>query len=201
MAVSYLRILSTVTHPGYTEQGSPTAATPLKPTEEAPVQHDVFASCASTKVQEGTNQGDKKPQRAAAPPSPPVSMLDVKAILSGEVPPPPGTEQFYSKEVFACDQNGLPIWCGVCNNWKPDRSHHGSDFGRCVWKMDHFCPWVSIHRHRLKRHTLTRDTGWRCRCRAQLQFLHTVLLVCYVVCHVCYDRHGYICCRGQACSK
>ncbi|TIA67106.1 zf-DHHC-domain-containing protein [Aureobasidium pullulans] len=88
------------------------------------------------------NPGHATKPRPAAPQEPPVTVLDTKAILSGELPPPPGTERFYSKEVFACDQNGLPIWCGTCNNWKPDRSHHGSDVGRCVLKMDHFCPWV-----------------------------------------------------------
>ncbi|KAI4807076.1 zf-DHHC-domain-containing protein, partial [Aureobasidium sp. EXF-8845] len=141
MATSYLRLLITIPHPGYIEKGSPTAATPVKPATETPPQHNIQASCMTTKVQDGTNETDRK-TRPAAPQEPAVTLLDTKAILSGELPPPPGTERFYSKEVFACDQNGLPIWCGVCNNWKPDRSHHGSDFGRCVLKMDHFCPWV-----------------------------------------------------------
>ncbi|KAG9598525.1 zf-DHHC-domain-containing protein, partial [Aureobasidium melanogenum] len=113
----------------------------VKPAKEAPPQHNIQASCTSTKVQDGTNQTSKKSQHLA-PKELEITQLDTKAILSGELPPPPGTERFYSKDVFACDQNGLPIWCGVCNNWKPDRSHHGSDFGRCVLKMDHFCPWV-----------------------------------------------------------
>jgi palmitoyltransferase len=139
MATSYLRLLMTIPHPGYIEKGSPTAATPVKPATEAPPQHNIQASCMTTKVQDGTNETDRK-TRPAAPQEPAVTLLDTKAIISGELPPPPGTERFYSKEVFACDQNGLPIWCGVCNNWKPDRSHHGSDFGRCVLKMDHFCP-------------------------------------------------------------
>lgn len=139
MASSYLRLLITIPHPGYIEKGSPTAATPVKPAKEAPPQHNIQASCTSTKVQDGTNQTSKKSQHLA-PKELEITELDIKAILSGELPPPPGTERFYSKDVFACDQNGLPIWCGVCSNWKPDRSHHGSDFGRCVLKMDHFCP-------------------------------------------------------------
>ena len=36
----------------------------------------------------------------------------------------------------------MPIWCEECHNWKPDRTHHDSHTGRCVCKMDHFCPWV-----------------------------------------------------------
>ncbi|TVY20922.1 Palmitoyltransferase [Lachnellula arida] len=54
----------------------------------------------------------------------------------------PGLELFYSKDVFVCEQNGKPIWCSNCGNWKPDRAHHDSSSGRCIARMDHFCPWV-----------------------------------------------------------
>lgn len=57
-------------------------------------------------------------------------------------PDSPGLEQFYSKEVFVCESDGRPRWCSECRNWKPDRAHHSSELGRCVRKMDHFCPWV-----------------------------------------------------------
>lgn len=49
---------------------------------------------------------------------------------------------FWTRDVFVCDQKGLPIWCHHCENWKPDRVHHNQDVGRCTLKMDHFCPWV-----------------------------------------------------------
>lgn len=33
--------------------------------------------------------------------------------------------------------------CHKCNdNYKPNRAHHDSVTGRCIVKMDHFCPWV-----------------------------------------------------------
>ena len=33
--------------------------------------------------------------------------------------------------------------CRKCNdNYKPSRAHHDSVTGRCVVKMDHYCPWV-----------------------------------------------------------
>jgi hypothetical protein len=33
--------------------------------------------------------------------------------------------------------------CRKCNdNYKPPRAHHDSVTGRCVVKMDHYCPWV-----------------------------------------------------------
>ncbi|KAK5113027.1 hypothetical protein LTR85_011049 [Meristemomyces frigidus] len=53
--------------------------------------------------------------------------------------PPP---EFWMKDVFVCDNQGLPIWCQHCRTWKPDRAHHNQDTGRCTLKMDHFCPWV-----------------------------------------------------------
>lgn len=49
---------------------------------------------------------------------------------------------FYSKDIFVCGPDGDPKWCPVCANWKPDRTHHCGDAGRCILKMDHFCPWV-----------------------------------------------------------
>jgi len=33
--------------------------------------------------------------------------------------------------------------CAKCNdNYKPPRAHHDSVTGRCIVKMDHYCPWV-----------------------------------------------------------
>ena len=54
---------------------------------------------------------------------------------------PRNLAEFLDKEVFACENDGLPRYCGYCDCWKPDRSHHCSEVGRCVMKMDHFCPW------------------------------------------------------------
>ncbi|KAL8805035.1 MAG: hypothetical protein Q9182_002237 [Xanthomendoza sp. 2 TL-2023] len=54
----------------------------------------------------------------------------------------PGLQDFYKRDVFTCESDGRPIWCSTCLNWKPDRAHHCREVGRCVRKMDHFCPWV-----------------------------------------------------------
>jgi palmitoyltransferase len=59
-------------------------------------------------------------------------------------PDSPGLELFYTKDVFVCDMDGKPKWCPYCANWKPDRAHHSSDCGRCIRKMDHFCPWYVL---------------------------------------------------------
>jgi len=40
------------------------------------------------------------------------------------------------------DENSLVI-CGVCECFKPPGSHHDSVSGRCVSRMDHFCPWTN----------------------------------------------------------
>ena len=57
------------------------------------------------------------------------------------VPTTASMEEFYTKDVFVCEADAKPRWCSVCLNWKPDRAHHCSEIGRCVRKMDHFCPW------------------------------------------------------------
>jgi len=36
-----------------------------------------------------------------------------------------------------------PRECRHCHSYKPPRSHHCSDCGRCVLKMDHHCIWVN----------------------------------------------------------
>merc|ERR1712194_712730 len=35
-----------------------------------------------------------------------------------------------------------PSWCMHCKHWKPPRAHHDSMTGRCVLRMDHFCPFT-----------------------------------------------------------
>lgn len=53
-------------------------------------------------------------------------------------------ENFWTDQTrvaFACHADGLPLRCSKCNDWKPNRAHHCSDVGRCVERMDHFCPW------------------------------------------------------------
>ncbi|KAI1324558.1 palmitoyltransferase PFA5 [Xylariaceae sp. FL0255] len=57
-------------------------------------------------------------------------------------PDSPGIENFYTRDVFICEPDGRPRWCSECCNWKQDRVHHSSEIGRCVYRMDHYCPWV-----------------------------------------------------------
>ncbi|KAF2743268.1 zf-DHHC-domain-containing protein [Sporormia fimetaria CBS 119925] len=52
------------------------------------------------------------------------------------------TSYFDRMDAFICDYHGRPIWCSECGNWKPDRTHHSSQLGRCVKRMDHYCPYA-----------------------------------------------------------
>lgn len=52
-----------------------------------------------------------------------------------------GLEEVWTRDAFVCDAEGRPIFCSTCLNYKPDRAHHCKEVGRCVRKMDHYCPW------------------------------------------------------------
>ncbi|TIA68864.1 hypothetical protein E3P91_03883 [Wallemia ichthyophaga] len=36
-----------------------------------------------------------------------------------------------------------PRYCRSCHVYKPPRAHHCSKSGRCVLRMDHYCPWMN----------------------------------------------------------
>ncbi|PNS19059.1 hypothetical protein CAC42_1795 [Sphaceloma murrayae] len=138
MAICYLRtVLLTHANPGYIPTGPPSDTLRQTFVEEPVLEYEW--PCSSAK------DADDDPEKRASKRNVPgwyISTLDLEGIFKGDVAPPPGMEDFYKRDVFQCDPNGLPIWCGTCRNWKPDRAHHCSDVGRCVWKLDHFCPWV-----------------------------------------------------------
>lgn len=66
--------------------------------------------------------------------------------------PPPTLEQILSKDIFVCQPDGMPRWCSTCEIWRPDRSRHCREKDRCVFKLDHFCPWVGgvVSEHSMK---------------------------------------------------
>jgi palmitoyltransferase len=45
------------------------------------------------------------------------------------------TKYFDRLDAYICDYQGWPLWCEKCQNWKPDRTHHSSQLGRCVRRM------------------------------------------------------------------
>lgn len=54
----------------------------------------------------------------------------------------PGFEDFCAREAYVAEEDGRPKFCAYCANWKTDRAHHCRELGRCVARMDHFCPWA-----------------------------------------------------------
>ncbi|KAI1755785.1 DHHC palmitoyltransferase-domain-containing protein [Xylaria castorea] len=70
--------------------------------------------------------------------------LEARAYEAGpdNDPDSPGLECFYSRDAFVCEPDGRPKWCSECCNWKQDRVHHSREIGRCVHRMDHYCPWA-----------------------------------------------------------
>ncbi|KAF2155115.1 zf-DHHC-domain-containing protein [Myriangium duriaei CBS 260.36] len=140
MAAAYFRTLQTARwSPGYVPQGP--ARDTLRSTFVEEPYVEVEWPCSKPKHSQESDL-EKQEDRQGKVPGYYIHTLDMDAIFKGDVAPPPGMEEFYSHDVFQCDPNGLPIWCGTCRNWKPDRVHHCSDNGRCVLKLDHYCPWV-----------------------------------------------------------
>jgi hypothetical protein len=90
--------------------------------------------------------GRRESQKSLQPPRIRRRARDVESQPYCATPDPnpdsPGLELFYTKNVFVCENDGRPKWCSDCCNWKPDRAHHSSEIGRCVIRMDHYCPWV-----------------------------------------------------------
>jgi palmitoyltransferase len=44
--------------------------------------------------------------------------------------------------IFGMRGEGVLAFGEKCCVFKPDRTHHCKELGRCVRKMDHFYPWV-----------------------------------------------------------
>ena len=128
LASSYIRILQViVTNPGFVpiSDGSTkkSSAQSLDADETSQEKDDIVG------IGNGTT------------PSQTTGYLDRGAVSGGRNRAPNGLERFYKRDVFECEVDGLPRWCSSCNIWKPDRSHHCREVGRCVYKMDHYCPW------------------------------------------------------------
>lgn len=82
--------------------------------------------------------------------------------------------EFWRKDVFVCGWDGRPPFCSTCYNYKPDRAHHCSELGRCVLKMDHFCPWVGGIVSETSFKYFIQFTGW-----AAVYCLCTLVFVAY----------------------
>ena len=142
---AYIRILVTIfTNPGFVPRGSQwltqrETATQGKGSKRHKERRD------SNSSEEKANGSRPTSERQNGDPVG-FSYLN-SALTAGRPNPSDGTaglEEFYGRDVFICEGDGRPAWCSTCLNWKPDRAHHCREVGRCVRKMDHFCPWYVL---------------------------------------------------------
>ena len=144
VAITYFRLLYTVaTNPGYVSRG-PQWYTLNK--ERGRQRGSGWAKERSQKDKTTKTQAGKENNDAAIGTlrsfqyeGEPVA---IKPNAADKISP--DLQDIYSRDVFTCEGNGRPIWCYSCCNWKPDRAHHCREIGRCVRKMDHFCPWSVV---------------------------------------------------------
>jgi palmitoyltransferase len=130
MAVTYLRVLQVVaTNPGV-------VPSPYLEQEKRANRKGKQRTKQATKTSREYSNGNSEASVAST------DYLDRGAIYGGRQAAPNGLEQYYNRDIFECEIDGMPRWCSTCKIWKPDRTHHSSEVGRCVYKMDHFCPWA-----------------------------------------------------------
>jgi palmitoyltransferase len=127
MTSSFLRLLYITTFdPPYVPLGSRAIERERKHSRER-ILRSKETGIGGGEYDTGTNSGD--------------TTADI--FGSSDDPDSPGLELFYTRDIFVCEMDGKPRWCSECMNWKPDRTHHCSSSGRCIKKMDHFCPWYA----------------------------------------------------------
>jgi hypothetical protein len=68
-------------------------------------------------------------------------------------------------------ENPSHSMCGQCQTFKPPMSHHCRICNRCVSRMDHHCPWVSVGRY----------VAIHFSSRWHNLFLNTLFVICYPV--------------------
>ncbi|KAK6532795.1 palmitoyltransferase pfa5 [Arthrobotrys megalospora] len=151
MGSAYFRLVFTVlTNPGYTPLG-PSAYGASGEGKEAwasPVPPDSGNEKSPAPRSPGRNSNPAgSPQTGAAENGNAHSNQGFQALSSrpAEQPSTPLKQpltQVFLRDIYLCDSNGEVRWCGRCGNYKPDRTHHCSEVGRCVENFDHFCPWV-----------------------------------------------------------
>ncbi|KAK6336209.1 palmitoyltransferase pfa5 [Orbilia brochopaga] len=161
MAAAYYRVVFTIMfNPGYTPLG-PSAYGTSGEGKEAWVPPATGSTArdekASSQPQDSSAHGITQPTspQAASPqagpqgatnsPLSPRGGFQALSARPDDQPNRPLRQpltQVFLRDIFLCDANGEVRWCARCGNYKPDRTHHCSEVGRCVENFDHFCPWV-----------------------------------------------------------
>jgi hypothetical protein len=55
----------------------------------------------------------------------------------------PNEFELMDREFMVCKPDGSPKTCTTCHIYRPERTSHCSQTGRCVAKYDHYCPFLS----------------------------------------------------------
>ena len=55
----------------------------------------------------------------------------------------PTLSKLYADEFSICEKNGDMKYCRTCQIYRPTRTSHCPETGRCVAKFDHYCPILS----------------------------------------------------------
>lgn len=161
MVVSYMRLYYQVLwNPGYLPLGEQKLAD-----DESIKQSKRRGKKGTRKADpEKTNQADMDVERGS-------NSTAVGTAVQSDI----GLESFYTKDVFVCQEDGRPLWCTTCCQYKTDRAHHCRELGRCVRKMDHFCPWYDTPcAHTANQYPADRMQGWRCGVGDIPQILHSI---------------------------
>jgi len=139
MSLSYFRVLGTIaTEPGFVPRPGDAEKDAWKADRRRQKRQE------GTGGQDGVYEEEKNDylhDREGQSPTERAGYVDRGAVEDGRTEPPLGLDFFYKRDIFECETDGMPRWCSTCKMWKPDRSHHSSELGKCVFKMDHFCPW------------------------------------------------------------
>ena len=69
------------------------------------------------------------------------AMLTEPGVVPPGAVPPPADRAIYEEVGGFRKVKGR--WCSECSGFKPRKAHHNFTTGRCVVKLDHWCPWVS----------------------------------------------------------
>lgn len=134
LGLPYLRVLGVIfTNPGIVPGDDPAGTSSGRKRHG---RHDVEKELPPSSSSDGSHHAANEETGADGR-----KFLDRGGVWSGRVPAPPGLDAISRREMYECDVDGLPRWCPTCYAWKPDRAHHSSEVGRCVYKMDHYCPW------------------------------------------------------------
>ena len=133
LSISYFRLLYVVTvNPGYVPRGSQYYEDKSRKSKKAPGEkRGGWPRRPGEKESTSNPKADRSKGISTA-----ADALRTTPSYSRSL------HDFMGREIYSCEGDGKPVWCSTCHVYKPDRAHHCREVARCVYKMDHYCPWV-----------------------------------------------------------